>query len=112
VSKSVGTPPTSETFISPTQGFSEDYEGVLVKFKMQPGTRDKLADIGVRDTSAATSAEFPDMPNVGKGWTRNNAFFKGEGADHVNIGLGKGKALKLFNDNIADYEKVKEICGK
>jgi RHS repeat-associated protein len=103
-------PATSETFVSPTQGFSEDYQGVLVKFRMQPGTRDKLAEIGVRDTSAATSAEFPDMPTVGKGWTRNNAFFKGEGEGHVNIGLGKGKALNLFNDNIADFEKVKEIC--
>lgn len=101
--------PTAETFVSPTQGFSEDYQGVLVKFKMQPGTRDKLTEIGVRDTSRATSAEFPDMPTVGKGWTRNNAFFKGEGADHTNIGLGRGKALKVFNDNIADFEKIKEI---
>jgi len=106
--------PTAETFVSPTQGFSEDYQGVLVKFKMQPGTRDKLAEIGVRDTSRATSAEFPDMPTVGKGWTRNNAFFKGEGVDaggagHTNIGLGRGKGLKVFNDNIADFEKIKEI---
>lgn len=100
---------TSETFISPTQGFSEDYQGVLVKFKMQPGTRSSLEQIGVRDASAATGAEYPDMPTVGKGWTRNNAFFKGEGADHINIGLGKGKALSTFNDNIAGFDKVKDI---
>jgi RHS repeat-associated protein len=100
---------TRETFTSPTQGFSEDYEGVLVKFKMQPGTRAKLEEIGVRDTSRVTSAEYPDMPTISKGWGQNNAFFKGEGEGHVNVGLGKpgGKALKVFNDNIADFEKVK-----
>ena len=31
-------PATSETFISPTQGFSENYDGVMVKFSMKPGT--------------------------------------------------------------------------
>ena len=38
-------------------------------------------------------------------WTENFAFFKAEG-DQINIGLGKGKALELFNRNIISYRKV------
>ena len=46
-----------------------------------------------------------DMPTVSKGWTSNNALFKGEG-DQFNIGLGKGKALDIFNSNIVEYKVV------
>ncbi|WP_437676273.1 DUF6531 domain-containing protein [Sorangium sp. So ce131] len=95
--------PTRETFISPTRGFSEDYDGVLVKFKMKPGTTEALENIGVRDVSALTRAEYPDMPAVGKGWTADNAFFKGEGRQ-INIGLGRGRALEVFNDHIEDFD--------
>lgn len=100
---------TGETFTSPTQGFSEDYEGVLVKFTVKPGTRAALAAIGVRDNSRATRARYPNMPNIStvKGWRMNHAYFKGEGANHINIGLGGGKALKLFNDNITAWEVVR-----
>src|SRR5262249_11055625 len=71
---------TAETFISPTQTFSEAYDGVLVQFRMQAGTTEQLASIGVRDASALSSATYPGMPLVGRGWTTGNAFFKAEGA--------------------------------
>jgi RHS repeat-associated protein len=99
-------PPTRETFISPTRGFSEDYDGVLVEFKMKQGTTDALKDIGVRDTSKITASEVGELPTVSKGWTANNAYFKGEG-DQINIGLGKGKALDLFNDNIESFSPIR-----
>ncbi|MFJ9708719.1 ricin-type beta-trefoil lectin domain protein [Streptomyces sp. NPDC101234] len=96
---------TSETFISPTQSFSEDYEGVLVKFTLRSGTTDALKEIGVRDVSAATSEAFPDMAVIGKRWARRSAFFKAEGSQ-INIGLGRGKALDIFNDAITDFEEI------
>jgi RHS repeat-associated protein len=97
---------TKETFISPTQAFSEGYTGRLVKFTVRSGTTDKLAQIGVRDASAATRAAFPNMPLVSKGWTRTAAFFKGEGASHINIGLGRGAALDIFNEGITAFEEI------
>ena len=35
----------------------------------------------------------------------NNAFFKGEGTQ-TNIGLGKGKALEIFNSNIIYFKRT------
>ena len=99
-------PATSETFISPTQSFSEDYTGALVKFNMEPGTTSALEGVGVRDASAATQVAYPDMPAVSKGWTSQNAFFKGEG-DQINIGLGKGTALDTFNKGIQGFERIR-----
>ncbi|WHY84549.1 hypothetical protein QNH39_18040 [Neobacillus novalis] len=40
-----------------------------------------------------------------KGWTSNHAYFKGEG-DQINIGLGRGAALDIFNKNIIDCNMV------
>jgi len=97
---------TRETFISPTQAFSEGYTGRLVKFTVRSGTTDKLAQIGVRDASAATRSAFPNMPLVSKGWTRTAAFFKGEGTSHINIGLGRGAALDIFNKGITAFEEI------
>ena len=42
------------------------------------------------------------MPLVSKGWTTANAFFKAEGAQ-INIGLGRGTALDLFNSNLRGF---------
>ncbi|MFD4582812.1 hypothetical protein ACFWOY_32115 [Streptomyces sp. NPDC058423] len=39
-------------------------------------------------------------------WNRKHAYFKQEG-DQINIGLGRGKALKLFNENITAWEVVR-----
>ncbi len=50
------------------------------------------------------------MSEVEKGWTRNNALFKTEGGDYgltqINIGLGKGKALNIFNGNISAFKVI------
>ncbi len=100
--------PTSETFLSPTLGFSESYTGILVRFDLKPGTTKALENIGVRDISKATRESYPDMPIISKGWNKFNAYFKAEG-EQINIGLGKGKALEIFNDNIKKFEKSKEI---
>lgn len=49
---------------------------------------------------------YPNMPYVsGVKWTENFAFFKAEDSQ-INIGLGKGKALEIFNSNISTYKKV------
>ncbi|MCG3472460.1 hypothetical protein L7750_19430 [Xenorhabdus bovienii] len=48
------------------------------------------------------------MPQVGKGWTKYNAYFKKED-EQINVGLGKGKELDIFNGNISKFEKIKEI---
>jgi hypothetical protein len=98
-------PATSETFISPSQAYSQGYEGVTVKFTVRGGTQDALAGVGVRDSSAVASAAYPDMPLVSPGWTRTSAFFKGEGGI-LNIGLGRGSALDIFNNSIMGHEVV------
>lgn len=45
------------------------------------------------------------MPDVGKGWKETSAFFKAEG-EQINIGLGKGKALDIFNQGIQRFERL------
>lgn len=95
-------PATSETVISPTKSFSEDYNGVTVEFKVKKGTTKSLENIGVRDTSNLTTETYSSMPTVSKGWTSINAYFKAEG-DQINIGLGKGTAVDIFSNNIVDY---------
>lgn len=96
-------PATSETFISPTKEFFEDYDGVLVEFLMKPGITSNLQDVGVRDSSVLSKSVHKNMPSVTKGWKTGNAFFKSEG-NQVNIGLGNGKALDIFNNNIQSYK--------
>ncbi|MDE9483989.1 hypothetical protein [Xenorhabdus bovienii] len=63
---------------------------------------------GLVDAYRLTRKEFPDMPPISKGWKENHAYFKAE-REQINIGLGKGKALDIFNDNIVKFEKIKEI---
>ena len=99
---------TSETFTSPTQLYSEAYEGYLVKISVKHGTLDKLKLVGTSDGTADVVKKFGEMPKNSKGWTSSNAYFKKEGAQ-VNIGLGKGNALELFNENINGFELIKII---
>lgn len=99
--------PSNETFISPTKEYSQKYDGVLVEFTVNSGTTSSLADIGLKDDAPATNLAYPNMPFVKgvKGWTTNNALFKTENKQ-INIGLGKGKALEIFNINIIGYTKL------
>lgn len=101
-------PATGETFISPTKSFSSDYDGVMVRFELNGGTTSALEKVGLSNGDRAKLAReiYPDMPYVsGVKWTEDYAFFKAEG-DQINIGLGKGKALEIFNSNISIFEKV------
>ncbi|MHB8065638.1 MAG: hypothetical protein ACYDG2_23970, partial [Ruminiclostridium sp.] len=98
-------PATSETFISPTQSFSEGYNGVTVEFKVKAGTTNELASVGVRDSSGVVRDAYGNMPTVSKGWKPNNAYFKGEDGQ-INIGLGKGTALDIFNNSIVESKVV------
>ena len=75
-----------------------------MEIKVGAGTTEKLAEIGVRN--AAAEHPFPSMPLVGKGWMENNAYFKMEN-DVLNIGLGNGEALDIFNCNIVSCGPVK-----
>ena len=105
---------SSETFTSPTLSYIKNtgYNGTIVKFQMKTGTIDKLVKIGVRnDSGEKMMLNFSKMDRVKKGWTTNNALFKTEGGNYnieqVNIGLGKGKALETFNENIINFEIIK-----
>jgi len=99
-------PATSETFISPGKVFASDYQGVLVRFQLRPGTTSALRAIGVRDSSLLTRQVYGDLPIVQKGWGYSNAFFKKEGVQ-INIGLGRDTALEVFNQNILNFTVVK-----
>lgn len=98
-------PVTKETFVSPTKSFSDAYDGVTVEFSLKLGTTQSLYDIGVGNNSKQALADFGTMPQVFKGWTENNAYFKGEG-NQTNIGLGQGRALEIFNTNIISFKPV------
>ncbi|WP_282162852.1 RHS repeat domain-containing protein [Ulvibacterium marinum] len=98
-------PATSETFISPTRAFSEAYDGILVEIKVKKGTLDALRKIGVGDGTNLVKQSVGDLPKVSRGWTEAKAFFKKEGGQ-VNVGLGKGEALKTFNKNIVGAKVI------
>jgi|GEM_PF-4833768 len=109
-------PATAETFTSPSLEYlkTKNYNGTLVEFELKPGTTEALESIGVRDVSAAASVQYGSMPYQFEvnDWTMNNAYFKGEGKnisgleDLVNIGLGRGKALDIFNGNIISHRLI------
>jgi hypothetical protein len=95
-------PATGETFISPTRAFSARYDGVLVQFRLQPGTTAKLAEHGVSDGSDLVRGAYPALRKCDSGWGTKHALFKSE-RKQINIGLGRGPALETFNSNIIDF---------
>lgn len=98
-------PATGETFISPSAAYSAKYDGQMVEMAVRPGTRDALARIGVSSGADVVRSAYPDMPPVSRGWAATSAFFKGEG-DVMNIGLGHGPALDLFNNSILSFRAI------
>ena len=108
---------TGETTTSPTRAFSESYEGYLVQFKMKRGTIDELKLIGVTDGNPLVKRLFGKMPmnsEVGGNWSKSKARFKVEtlrttNSKQVNIALGQGEALNIFNNNIIEYQLIKII---
>ena len=103
-------PATSETFISSSREYVEKYDGVVVEFQMRPGTTQALEKIGVRDGSKLVEGAYPNMPHVtaAQKWKKHNAYFKGETKETINIGLGEGKALDTFNDNIGSFNAIRD----
>uniref|UniRef100_UPI00259B8887 hypothetical protein n=1 Tax=uncultured Prevotella sp. TaxID=159272 RepID=UPI00259B8887 len=101
-------PGTGETTTSPTLDFSGKYEGYLVQFKVKRGTIKQLEKIGV---AARNHREVLRLyPSLGKdiaSWSEEFARFKLE-RNQVNIALGKGRALELFNDNIIEFKLVRK----
>jgi hypothetical protein len=103
---------TGETMVSPSLSYAAQYTGlsepsVLVKLVVQEGTTSQLAEIGVRNTGALVRSTYPEMEIVCKGWMESSAFFKQEGNELINIGLGKGPALDTFNNNLQYYDVIK-----
>jgi len=98
-------PGTTETSTSPTQAFSEDYEGVLIKYYLNNGTIDQLRTIGRTDGSNLVTEQFGDMPLGTSGWINDFIRFKKEG-NQVNIQLGRGPGINIFNDNLKAFEII------
>jgi hypothetical protein len=99
-------PATRETFISPELGYSQGYRGVTAEIRVEAGTKSALESVGVRDFSGLTKSTYPNMPTVQKGWNSTNAYFKQERKDLINIGLGRGPALDIFNEGIVGFRLV------
>ncbi|MCF2860513.1 hypothetical protein L1286_23915, partial [Pseudoalteromonas sp. SMS1] len=101
-------PATKETFISPLEAYSRDYDGVLMRHTVQPGTMDKLLAIGGYGNTK-TLKYYPNLPHAASGWGSNMSQIKLEGQYKIhvnngngiiNTGLGQGSALELFNNHI------------
>jgi hypothetical protein len=97
-------PAGSETFVTTDRAVAETYSGVTMKIEVKAGTTSQLEKIGVRNAAAAHP--YPNMPLVGKGWMERKAFFKLED-DILNIGLGNGNALNIFNCNVVNCGVVR-----
>jgi hypothetical protein len=99
-------PATSETFISPSLEYAQQYNGVTVQLNAQAGTQNALMGMGVRNSAAGfAGTAYEGLPSVSGGWTSSSAFFKWEGGT-VNIGLGNGSALNTFNNNLVNFSLV------
>ena len=97
-------PATAETFVTPSLQYAQQYSGVTVQFSVEAGTTQSLLDIGVRNV-ALTGSQYSSLPLVQRGWGAANAFFKLEGGT-VNVGLGTGSALRIFNSNIRSFNAI------
>jgi RHS repeat-associated protein len=105
-----------ETMISPTLEFASKYtgkgaikDGVVVEIKIRAETIPQLEKIGVSDGAPKTVENYPDMKKVNGPWKASSAFFKQEsfmGRPQINIGLGNGKALDIFNRGIVNFRPM------
>jgi len=100
---------SGECTTSPIQAFSESYDGVLVQFKVERGTINRLEEIGIAaDDNSIVVLRHPTLKPSTKQWNQKYARFKKEG-NQVNIQLGYGEALKRFNEGMLEYKFIKEI---
>jgi hypothetical protein len=86
---------------------------------VEPGTIDKLKAIGLRSDPTihpllkSTIGELPFLPpgkSTQSGWYNNFTRFKVESnanvPQQVNIQLGTGKGLNIFNEGLIYFEKI------
>jgi len=108
---------TGETSTSPNLGFTDSYDGIQLKFYTKQGTINEMEKIGIRSEGNVVKDKYPNMPMPEKspGWGYKFVRFKEEknkitGEKQINIQLGKekGKGLEIFNQNLKEYEVIKE----
>ena len=82
----------------------------MVQFKVKRGTIDELRNIGIaaRNNEEVLS-QFPELKPDISPWNNKFARFKLE-KGQVNIALGNGSALEIFNSNLLEFVKIKEIA--
>jgi hypothetical protein len=66
----------------------------------------------VRGGARFTLEQYGELPPVQSDWKSSYAYFKTEGTGtisgpQINIGLGEGPALNIFNDNLIRFDIVK-----
>ena len=89
---------------------------MTVEIKTKPGTLRVLEEIGVKNNSASIIDDlYSNMKHTFSGWGYKFVRFKEEknkitGEKQINIQLGKekGKGLEIFNQNLKEYEVIKE----
>ena len=108
---------SNETTTSPNISFVQNYDGILVKFYVEPGTIEKLKAIGTtahkNPDHSLVLGTFGSLPHGSSGWHPTKVRFKVEENknvtpffDQINIQLGSGKGLDIFNDNLLFFEKL------
>jgi insecticidal toxin complex protein TccC len=98
---------TSETSISPAIAYSLKYNGVLVQFTVKPGTWAKIREIALV-TNKEELNFFPDLSFKKGDWLEEHAKLKKE-SNQITTQVGKGKALKIFNDNIIGFQRIERV---
>jgi hypothetical protein len=85
-------PATSETFISPSPEYAQQYNGVTVQFNVQAGTQNALMGMGVRNSAAGfAGTAYEGLPMVQSGWGSSSAFFKMEGTVWLTLDWGEAR---------------------
>ncbi|OON39834.1 hypothetical protein BTJ39_12445 [Izhakiella australiensis] len=95
---------TSETSISPALAYSLKYNGVLVQFTVKKGTWEKIKEIALV-TNEKERELFPELKVGTKNWADESARLKKEGGQ-ITTQVGKGNALKVFNENIVGFQRI------
>ena len=99
--------PTTETSMSPDFAYSSKYtknDSVTVRFATEPGTSAALQEIGIAANLPA-ELELGMAQRSGK-WMQTNTRFKVEGGQ-MTTQLGQGPGIKIFNQGIVDFERVR-----
>jgi RHS repeat-associated protein len=103
---------SSETCLATEMEYSAtNYANYLVRFNLRQGTIGELGGIGGRHNSVPNSGNaWSSLPPLEyyRNWTLEKAMFKMED-NQLTIGLGKGKALELFNKRILSYDIIKIV---